>query len=68
MGSKPAREVKFATINIPDELRTKDGSIVECHMVNDRWNFVCVRNDREDPNVKVTKLGKFGYMRFCLMM
>lgn len=54
IGTKPKGiEVKAGTIDLTDELREMNESIIECRNVGNRWLLVGVRNDCEHPNVHV---------------
>jgi len=43
-------EVKYAKIDLTDELRTMNGFIIECRFVDNRWSLVRKRTDRKHPN------------------
>jgi len=58
------KEVKAASIDLTDDLKTMGGAIIECEKVDDRWLFVRVRNDREHPNVYLSKRGNYTSFRF----
>lgn len=55
-GRKPQSvdELKCAQIDLTDELRSMNGSIIECHYdyVDLKWTFSRVRSDLERPNVR----------------
>lgn len=56
------KEVKHGTIDLTEDLRNMDGSIIECRFVDDRWMFVRIRNDSELPNGKHAIEGKFSFI------
>ena len=44
-------EVKYESkIGLTDELRTMNGCIIECRLVDNRWSLVRKRTDRKHPN------------------
>ena len=56
-GKGPNRnEVKYGTIDLTDELRSMNGSIIECHYVDHQWIFSRKRIDRNHPHsINTTK-------------
>ncbi len=57
-GKGPNREeARYATIELTDELRDMNGSIVECCFVDQHWIFVRKRVDRYRPYTKFTIQG-----------
>jgi len=60
-GKGPNREeVKYGTINLTDELRNMNGSIIECHYVDHQWIFLRKRTDRNHPHAKSTTESNFN--------
>lgn len=60
IGPNPeGEEVRAGAIDLTAELRTLNGRVIECQKINGRWVFVRVRNDREHPNVHLSKYGTY---------
>jgi len=51
-GSK-RKEVKYTTIELTDELRNLDGSIIECCYVDRHWVFARKRDDRSEDRLPI---------------
>lgn len=50
-------EMKYTTIDLTDDLKKMNGSIIECRYVDHHWIFVRLRNDRKHPNGRRTVIG-----------
>lgn len=54
-------EMKYTTIDLTDELKKMNGSIIECRYVDHHWILVRLRNDRKHPNGRRTVIGTETY-------
>ena len=56
-------EVKHGTIDLTEDLKNMDGSIIECRFVDDnRWAFARIRNDSDLPNGNYAIEGKLYFI------
>ena len=53
-------DTPFATMKVNKNLRQYDNKIIECNLVNGRWNFMRERTDKSFPNAFATAEGKFN--------
>jgi len=55
-------EVKHSTIDLTEDLKNMDGSIIEYRFVdNNRWVFARIRSDSDLPNGNYAIEGKFSF-------